>query len=79
MRRGAFAVEIGSGDASVGVLGAVAERGRQRRRAAFVVVRVLAVVDGAVDAYRPHAGGVTVAVAVVVFAAVAARPHVNVA
>lgn len=65
--------------ARVGVLGAVAERGRERGRAALVVVRVLAVVDGRVDGYGPHGRRVAVAVAVVVRAAVAARPHVDVA
>lgn len=62
----------------VGILGTVAERRRQRGGAALVVVGILAVVDGAVYADGPHAGRVTIAVAVVIFAAVAAGPNVNI-
>jgi hypothetical protein len=42
-------------------------------------VGVLAVVDGRVNRDGPHGGCVAVAIAVVVLAAVAARPHVDVA
>lgn len=42
-------------------------------------MRILAVVDGRVDRYGPHGRCVAVAVAVVIRAAVAARPHVDAA
>lgn len=62
----------------VWVLRSVAERRRQSGRAAFIVMGVLAVVNGAVNGYRPHAGRVSVTVTVIIFAAVAARPNVNI-
>ena len=40
---------------------------------------VLAVVDGRIDGNGPHGGGVAVAVAVVVLAAVSRRPHIDAA
>lgn len=67
-------------NASLGVpLAAVAEGGCQRGRAALVVQGRSSVVDGRVDGDGPHAGGVAVAVAVVVAAAVSRRPHVDAA
>lgn len=67
-------------NASLGVpLAAVAEGGGQRGGAALVVQRRAAVVDGRVDGDGPHAGGVAVAVAVVVASAIARRPHVDAA
>lgn len=67
-------------NASLGVpLAAVAEGGRQRGGAALVVQGRASVVDGRVDGDGPHAGGVAVAVAVVVAAAVSRRPHVDAA
>jgi len=74
----ALAVEVRGGNARVGVLGSVAERGGQRGAAALVVVGVLAVVDGAVNGNGPHGGGVAVAVAVVLLAAVAGGPNIDV-
>lgn len=50
---------------SVGVLGSVAERAGQGRAAAFVVVSVLSVVDGAVDRDRPHGSRIPVAITIV--------------
>lgn len=67
-------------NAGLGVpLAAVAEGGRQRGGAALVVQGRASVVDGRVDGDGPHAGGVAVAVAVVVAAAVSRRPHVDAA
>lgn len=67
-------------NAGLGVpLPAVAEGGRQRGGAALVVQGRASVVDGRVDGDGPHAGGVAVAVAVVVAAAVSRRPHVDAA
>lgn len=62
--------------ASVGVLGAVAEGGCQGGRAALVVVRILTVIDSAVDRDSPHASRIAIAVAVVVLSTIATRPHV---
>lgn len=67
-------------NASLGVpLAAVAEGGRQSGGAALVVQGRASIVDGRVDGDGPHAGGVAVAVAVVVTAAVSRRPHVDAA
>lgn len=67
-------------NAGLGVpLAAVAEGGGQGGGAALVVQRRAPVVDGRVDGDGPHAGGVAVAVAVVVAAAVPRRPHVDAA
>lgn len=63
----------------IGILGAVAEGRCQGARAALVVVGVLSIVYRAIYADRPHARRVAVAVAVVLLAAVARRPNVNVA
>ncbi len=79
MRPGALPVQVCGGHARVGVLGPVGEGGGQGGGAALVVVRVLAGVDGGVDGDGPHGGRVPVAVAVVVLAAVAGGPHVDVA
>jgi len=53
----ALAIEVRGGNARVGVLGSVAECGRQRGAAALVVVGVLAVVNGTVNGNGPHGGG----------------------
>lgn len=74
-----FAIEVGGGNASVGILGTIAERGCQRRAAAFIVMRILAIVDGTVNGYRPHGGGIAIAVAIILLAAIARRPHIDVA
>lgn len=57
----------------------VAEGGGQGGGAALVVQGRPAVVDGRVDGDGPHAGGVAIAVAVVVAAAVPRGPHVDAA
>lgn len=57
---------------------AVAEGGGQGGRAGLVVAGSAAVVGGGVDGHCPHAGGVAVAVAVVVGTAVAWGPDVDV-
>ena len=62
---------------SLAVSSSVAEGAGESARAALVVQRRLAVVHRRIHRYRPHGGGVAVAVAVVVGAAVARRPHVN--
>lgn len=62
----------------VGILRPVTESRGQSARAALVVMGVLTVVDRAVDADGPHTRGVSIAIAVVVLAAVARGPHVYV-
>ena len=57
---------------------AVAKRGGEGGGTRLVVAGCAAVVGGRVDGHGPHAGGVAVAVAVVVGTAVARRPHVDV-
>lgn len=63
---------------SIWILGAVAESRSQRRRTAFVIVGVLAVIDSAIYADGPHARRITVTIAVVVFSAITTRPYINV-
>uniref|UniRef100_A0A915KKR9 Uncharacterized protein n=1 Tax=Romanomermis culicivorax TaxID=13658 RepID=A0A915KKR9_ROMCU len=69
---------IGSCNASFRIFASIAERRSQCRTAAFVVVGVFAVVDGRIDGNGPHTGGVTVAIAIVIFAPVARSPDENV-
>lgn len=76
---GALAIEVGGGDPSVWILGTIAERRCQRRAAAFIVVRILAIVDGAVNGNCPHGGGIAIAVAIILLAAIARRPDIDVA
>lgn len=58
---------------------AVAKGGGESGGTGFVVPGRLAVVGGGIDGDGPHTGGVSVTVTVVVRAAVARRPHVDVA
>ena len=60
------------------VPGSIGEGARKRRRTALIVVRIRPIVNGRVDGDRPHGRRVAVAVAVVVLAPVARRPHVDV-
>ena len=60
-------------------LASVAERGGQCGGAALVVQGGASVIDGWVDGDGPHAGGVAVAVAVVIATAVSRCPHVDAA
>lgn len=62
----------------IGILSAVAERRGQGARATLVVMSVLPVVDCAVNTDSPHTCRVAIAIAVVLFPAVAGSPHVNV-
>ncbi len=80
MSQSAVAVEVSGGDSGLWVeTSAVAEGAGQGGGAGLVVQGRSAVVDSAVDADRPHGGGVPVTVAVVVFAPVSRRPHVDAA
>jgi len=42
-------------------------------------MRILSVVDGAVDRNGPHAGCVSIAVAIIILTAIATGPHIDVA
>lgn len=79
MRCRALAIQIGRRHARIRILRPVAERTGQCRRAALVVVRILPIIDRTVDRDRPHRCRIAVAVAVVLLAAVARRPHIDVA
>jgi len=63
----------------VRVLGTVAESGSQGAGAALIVMCVLTVVDGTVDADGPHTRGVSVTVTVVLLSAIPGRPDVDIA
>lgn len=79
MRGRTFAVKIRGSDAGVRVLSAIAKGAGQRGAAAFVVMRILTVVNRTVDRYGPHRGRVSIAIAVIVLAAVTGCPNIDVA
>jgi len=56
---------------------AIAERWRQRRRAALIIASCLSVIGSRVDGYCPHAGRIPVTVTVVIVSTIAWRPHVD--
>lgn len=70
---------IGTYHPRVGVFGAVAKGGSQGAGTALVVMRVLTVVDGTVDADGPHTCGVPVTITIVLLSAVPGRPDVDIA
>lgn len=75
----ALAIEVSGGNPSVRILGTIAKCGRQCGATAFIVVRILTIVDGAVNGNCPHGGGIAIAVAIILLAAIARRPDVDVA
>ena len=67
-------IEICGSDTGFGVAASVREGRGDGRGTAFIVVGIFAVIDGGVDGDGPHGCGVSIAVAVIVFATVTAGP-----
>lgn len=61
------------------ILGTVAKGGSQGTGTAFVVMRILAVINRTVDANGPHARCISVAIAIVLFPAVPRSPNIDIA
>lgn len=65
--------------ASIWVFCAIGESRSQCGRAALIIVSILAGVDGGIDRNCPHGSGISIAIAVIIFASVTTSPHIDVA